>query len=144
MWRCGACARSRPQRKNSADATCSTGSTTANKDFNPEMYAKLYKELADEQDSGKSLSYRHISHDGPKAAVVNMTAETKDGPTAKHFAELAKKNNRYIIYGASEMPEGGPITENGKKKVYNSAFICSPDGAVDTYQKIHRAGAEDQ
>ena len=37
-----------------------------------------------------------------------------------------------------------PITENGKKKVYNSAFICSPDGAVDTYQKIHRAGAEDQ
>ena len=183
---------------NCADVTCSTGSTTANKDFNPEMYAKLYKELADEQDSGKSLSYRYTSHDGPKAAVVNMTAkwgdvaattkimdkyvdqaaeknvdvlvfpemalngyqyvkpdngedpmqvktaETKDGPTAKHFAELAKKNNMYIIYGASEMPEGGPITENGKKKVYNSAFICSPDGTVDTYQKIHRAGAEDQ
>lgn len=198
MWRCGACARSGPQRKNSADGTCSTGSTAANKDFNPEMYAKLYKELADEQDSGKSLSYRYTSHDGPKTAVVNMTAkwgdvaattkimdkyvdqaaeknvdvlvfpemalngyqyvkpdngedpmqvktaETKDGPTAKHFAELAKKNNRYIIYGASEMPEGGPITENGKKKVYNFAFICSLDGTVDTYQKIPRAGAEDQ
>ena len=183
---------------NTGTVKCATGSTCTNKDFNPEMYAELYDTLADEQEDGDSLSYSYTNTDGPRAAVVNMTAkwgdldatvkamdnyvqqaiakdvdilvfpemalqgyeyvepadgeqpmqvklaQSKDGDIAKHFAELAKANNMYIIYGASEMPEGGPITENGKQKVYNSAFICAPDGTVDTYQKIHRAGDEDQ
>lgn len=183
---------------NVGSVKCSTGSTCTNKDFNPEEYAQLYAELADEQESGSSLSYSYTDTDGPRSAVVNMTgkwgdinasmeimdkyveeaaekgveilvfpemalqgyqyvkpadgeqamqvklAQSKDGAVAKHYAELAKKHNMYIIYGASEMPDGGPIVENGKEKVYNSAFICAPDGTVDTYQKMHRAGSEDQ
>lgn len=62
------------------------------------------------------------------------SAETKDGKTAKHFAKIADEEDMYIIYGATET-----VVENGKvdtEHAYNSAFVCSPDGEVTTYQKI--------
>lgn len=178
--------------------TCATGSTCSNKDFNPEMYATLYKRLATKKANGASLSYSSKVTDGPKAAVVNMAgvwgdketninnmkkyveeaaaqdvdilvfpetvltgyeyqkpkdgedamqvklAELIPGPTTKKFSELAQKYDMYIIFGMTEKDKSGPIYENGVEKVYNSAAICMPDGTIDSYRKIHRAGAEDQ
>lgn len=62
------------------------------------------------------------------------SAEPLDGPTAQHFAEIADKDDMWIIYGATQT-----IEENGEvdtKHAYNSAFVCSPDGEVTAYQKI--------
>lgn len=183
---------------NCAKVSCSTGSTCRNEDFNPEMYAQLYKRLADKKKSGSSLSYTSTVEDGPVAAVVNMPgiwgdkqanvdamtayveeaaeknvdilvfpetvltgyqyikpddgndamqvklAETIPGKTTNYFSELAQKYNMYIIFGMSEKDKNGPIYENGVEKVYNSAAICMPDGTIDSYQKIHRAGSENQ
>lgn len=183
---------------NCAKVSCNTGSTCNNKDFNPEMYAQLYKRLADKKKNGSTLSYTSTVEDGPVAAVVNMPgiwgdkqanidamttyveeaaeknvdilvfpetvltgyeyikpsdgedamqvklAETIPGKTTNYFSELAQKYNMYIIFGMSEKDKNGPIYENGVEKVYNSAAICMPDGTIDSYQKIHRAGSEDQ
>lgn len=79
----------------------------------------------------------YVSSSDPESTAYKWaveSAETKDGPTAKHFAELADKDDMWIIYGATET-----IEENGKvdkNHAYNSAFVCSPDGEVTTYQKI--------
>lgn len=70
------------------------------------------------------------------------TAETIPGPSTKELSELAKKYNMYIIFGMCEKDEKGKITEDGVEKVYNSAAILYPDGKIDSYQKIHRAGLE--
>ena len=56
------------------------------------------------------------------------------GATASHFAKIADEDDMWIIYGATET-----IEKDGKvdtKHAYNSAFVCSPDGEVTTYQKI--------
>lgn len=63
-----------------------------------------------------------------KMAVEN--AEELDGPTAKHFAEIADEEDMWIIYGAPQTIEGDD------DHAYNSAFICSPEGEVTAYQKI--------
>lgn len=52
----------------------STGSTCTNQDFQVELYAQWYSELADKLDAGESLSYSNDTTDGPVAAVVNMAA----------------------------------------------------------------------
>ncbi len=191
---------------NTVALTATTGTTCSNIDFNPEMYAQLYKELADKVKSGESLSYKAVS-DGPKVATVNMTgywgnksktlakmidyieeageqgvnilvfpetvlsgygylepdqdpfyhkygvsmqvytAETIPGPSTETLSEYAKKYNMYIIFGMTEKDESGSIyddknnnTLDNAEKVYNSAAILYPDGTIDSYQKIHRAG----
>lgn len=72
------------------------------------------------------------------------TAETIPGATTNELSKYAKKYNMYIIFGMTEKDEAGTITENGVEKVYNSAAILYPDGKIDSYQKIHRAGVENQ
>ena len=57
-------------------------------------------------------------------------AESADDPTATKFAEVADAYDMWIVYGATETIEG----DSGH--AYNSAFICSPEGEVTTYQKI--------
>lgn len=72
------------------------------------------------------------------------TAETIPGQTTNELSKYAKKYNMYIIFGMTEKDEAGTITEDGVEKVYNSAAILYPDGTIDSYQKIHRAGQENQ
>ena len=50
----------------------------------------------------------------------------------------------YIIFGMSEKVDE-PIydkTDSSKIKVYNSAAILYPDGKIESYHKMHRAGYE--
>lgn len=70
------------------------------------------------------------------------TAETIPGKTTNELSKYAKKYNMYIIFGMTEKDEAGTITDNGVEKVYNSAAILYPNGKIDSYQKIHRAGLE--
>lgn len=190
---------------NSVALTAKTGSTTSNSDFNPEMYATLYKDIADAAAvSGGTIKYTPTKTEGPKVAMVNMTgywgnkkktlakmvdyieeagkqgvemivfpetvlsgygylkpekdpfyqkygvsmqvytAETIPGETTNRLTEYAKKYGMYIIFGMTEKDESGAIYENGVEKVYNSAAILYPDGTMDSYQKIHRAGSESE
>lgn len=189
---------------NSVALTATSGSTCSNSDFNPELYAKLYKEIAEADTigaAGKSVAT------GPSVSVVNMTgywgnkkktlakmveyieeagqngtdilvfpetvlsgygyvspeqdpfyekygvamqvatAETVPGESTNYLSEYAKKYDMYIIFGMTEKDEKGKIYEANKtdahaEKVYNSAAILYPDGTIDSYQKIHRAGLE--
>lgn len=72
-------------------------------------------------------------------------AETIPGPSTNIIAEYAKKYNMYIVFGMPQKMDA-PMYEALKgemvEKVYNSAAICKPDGTVDSYQKMHRAGVE--
>ncbi len=77
-------------------------------------------------------------------AMQVALAETIPGPTTNYFSEYAKKYGMYIIFGMTEK-EDEPIydmTDGGVEKVYNSAAILYPDGKIDSYQKMHRAGYE--
>lgn len=56
-------------------------------------------------------------------------AESKNGDAVKYFYELASKYDMYIIYGAPETVEGDAT------HAYDSAFVITPDGYVDSYQK---------
>lgn len=58
-------------------------------------------------------------------------AEGPDGPVAASMARLAADLGAWIVYGATEPVPGDA------DHAYNSAFACSPDGTVSTYQKIH-------
>lgn len=190
---------------NSVALTAKTGTTTSNKDFNPEMYASLYKDIADAATvSGGTIKYSPTKTEGPKVAMVNMTgywgnkkktlakmidyieeagkqdvdmivfpetvlngygylepekdpfyqkygvsmqvytAETIPGATTNTLSEYAQKYGMYIIFGMTEKDESGAIYENGVEKVYNAAAILYPDGTMDSYQKIHRAGMESE
>lgn len=62
-------------------------------------------------------------------AVVDV-AEPIDGEYALKLADLARQNEMYIVFGTSEPVEGDDA------HAYNSAFVCSPDGVVETYRKI--------
>lgn len=179
-------------------STCKVSS-----DFHPDYYAQWYKELADMQAQGETLSYSSDVTDGPVAAVVNMAAkwgdkeanldtmigyieeaaaegveilvfpetvltgyscedpatdgiegdqymqvalaETIPGPSSNLISQYAQKYNMYIIFGMTEKTDTPMYEElNGEmvEKVYNSAAICKPDGTIDSYQKMHRAGVE--
>lgn len=80
------------------------------------------------------------------------TAETIPGASTNELSELAQAYDMYIIFGMTEKDEKGKIydekdngTLEGKvEKVYNSAAILYPDGKIDSYQKIHRAGLENR
>lgn len=56
-------------------------------------------------------------------------AETKTGETAKFFSDIAEKYNMYIVYGAPE------VVANDPAHAYDSAFVVTPDGYVDSYRK---------
>ncbi len=60
--------------------------------------------------------------------MVSM-AESVDGESATVFAELADEYDMYIAYGA-------PETSDDATKAYNSLFVCTPDGDVESYQAI--------
>lgn len=55
-------------------------------------------------------------------------AQTTSGSTATTFSALAQELDMWIIYGATET--------YSSTQAYNAAFICSPDGSVETYRKI--------
>ncbi|WP_409967631.1 nitrilase-related carbon-nitrogen hydrolase [Bengtsoniella intestinalis] len=55
-------------------------------------------------------------------------AETTAGTTATTFSALAQELDLWIIYGGTET--------YSSTQAYNAAFICSPDGSVETYRKI--------
>lgn len=55
-------------------------------------------------------------------------AESVDGPTAATFSALAQQYDMWIVYGATETAPGN--------QAYNAAFVCGPDGSVETYRKI--------
>ena len=82
----------------------------------PEMCVTGYASSSDPE----SVEYR---------TAISL-AETSDGPTATTFAEVADAYDMWIVYGATETIEGD------SEHAYNSAFICSPEGEVTTYQKI--------
>ncbi|MBQ8325929.1 MAG: hypothetical protein IJX86_02560 [Lachnospiraceae bacterium] len=64
-------------------------------------------------------------------------AITRDGYYAGVISEKAKEYNMYIIFGASEViPEAE--RKSNQDKAYNSAFVCTPDGSVTSYRKIHQ------
>ena len=75
--------------------------------------------------------------------VKGADGDTTRGESVQRMAQLAKEYGMYIVFGLAEMPDGGPIVEDGVKKVYNSAAICFPDGHTESYQKMHRAGMEE-
>lgn len=77
-------------------------------------------------------------------AMQVALAETIPGPTTNYFSKYAEEYGMYIIFGMTEK-EDEPIydmTDEGIEKVYNSAAIIYPDGTIDSYQKMHRAGSE--
>ncbi|MDD6988551.1 nitrilase-related carbon-nitrogen hydrolase [Ruminococcus sp.] len=77
-------------------------------------------------------------------AMQVALAETIPGPTTNYFSQYAQQYGMYIIFGMTEK-EDEPIydmTDGGTEKVYNSAAILYPDGTIDSYQKMHRAGNE--
>lgn len=77
-------------------------------------------------------------------AMQVALAETVPGPTTNYLSEYAEKYGMYIILGMTEK-EDEPIydmTDGGVEKVYNSAAILYPDGKIESYQKMHRAGNE--
>jgi predicted amidohydrolase len=89
----------------------------------------------------------YASSSNPNSEIYQWaieSAETKDGPTAAHFADLADDYDMWIVYGATEVvPDGAPIpfsfnggVDDGYDHAYNSIFACSPTGEVTTYQKI--------
>ena len=68
---------------------------------------------------------------GSKAYKMLLSnAETAKGKTAKSIAALSSLYDMWIIYGAPEKVNGD------KTHAYNAAFICSPEGNVQTYRKI--------
>lgn len=79
-------------------------------------------------------------------AMQIALAETIPGPTTNYFSEYAKQYGMYIIFGMTEK-EDEPIydkTDKSKQKVYNSAAILYPDGKIESYKKMHRAGYESE
>lgn len=74
-------------------------------------------------------------------AMQVALAETVPGPTTNKLSKYAKEYGMYIIFGMTEK-EDEPIYDDGVEKVYNSAAILYPDGTIDSYQKMHRAGYE--
>lgn len=79
-------------------------------------------------------------------AMQIALAETIPGSTTNYFSEYAQQYGMYIIFGMSEK-EDEPIydkTDSSKIKVYNSAAVLFPDGKIESYRKMHRAGYEDE
>ena len=74
-------------------------------------------------------------------AMQAALAETVPGPTTSLLSEYAKQYGMYIIFGMTQKTDE-PIYDEGVEKVYNSAAVLYPDGKIEAYQKMHRAGSE--
>ncbi|ONI44007.1 hypothetical protein AN641_08470 [Candidatus Epulonipiscioides gigas] len=70
-------------------------------------------------------------------------AETIPGATTNYISELSKKYGMYIVLGMTEK-EVEPIYEDSTEKVYNSAAIMYPNGKIESFRKMHRAGSESE
>lgn len=100
---------------------------------------KAYLAQADEQDADIVLFPEmcitgYVSTDdlsSPEAKMAVDNAESADGPVATEVSQLAQKYDMWVVYGNTELISGD------ESHAYNSAFACSPDGVVSTYQKIH-------
>lgn len=56
-------------------------------------------------------------------------AEPVPGPSSLALAEVAKKNDIYIVYGLAERGEDGTV--------YNAAAAVGPEGVIGSYRKMH-------
>ena len=81
----------------------------------PEMALTGYA-YADEEDAANG-----------QAAVD--AAEPIDGPYAARIADLAVAHDMYVIFGTAE-----PVGDGAH--AYNAAFVCAPDGSIQSYRKI--------
>lgn len=68
--------------------------------------------------------------EGSDTVMPVELAESKTGESAAYLSDLAEEYGMYIIYGATETVEGD------SEHAYNSAFVCTPDGCVDSYQAM--------
>ena len=70
----------------------------------------------------------------PSAETMQaQLAEPVPGPAAQKVAELAWKNQLYVLFG---MPE------RVGAKVYNTLAVCTPEGKSIAYRKLHLALSE--
>lgn len=71
-----------------------------------------------------ATGYQFVSIDETRV----LAEEVPDGPTLVAMAELACKNNFYLVGGFAEK-EG--------ERLYNSAFLIGPEGLIGVYRKSH-------
>lgn len=60
-------------------------------------------------------------------------AEALDGPTVLSIAALSKEHEIHVIFG---------MTERAGAVLYNTAVLCSPNGQLRGFRKVHRGGSE--
>ena len=63
-----------------------------------------------------------------KTELKSLAEKVKGGFTTTEMKNIAKKNNRNIIFG---------IAEKSGSKIYNSSVYVSSKGKIEVYQKIH-------
>lgn len=101
---------------------------SGNKSTNIASMSKII-EQADEQGTD-IIVFPEMSVTGYSKEIPVALAESKTGSTAAYFSDLAEKYDMYIVYGAPETVPGDST------HAYDSAFVCTPDGKVDSYQKM--------
>ena len=81
------------------------------------------------------LGYDYYLDDGVSFEDKYASADTVQSADTCQLRDLAQQLGIYLIYGAAEQKEG---------KLWNSAYILSPGGQADTYQKLHPFGPENR
>lgn len=66
-----------------------------------------------------------------------QATETIQGHSCNVLSQVAKENDIYIVFGASEKKDSSDT-------LYNSAIAIGPDGVIGAYQKIHPFDAENK
>ena len=67
---------------------------------------------------------------GPHSRKIAL-AEPPDGPTHRHFGELAKELGIHLLLGSGAEPAD-------EKRCYNTSMLFGPDGGlIATYRKMH-------
>lgn len=80
--------------------------------------------------------YRDSKLNAEDVSMLVQQSDTIPGATSERFAELAKANNMYIIYGDTETISGDD------QHAYNTAVIVGPNGYIGKYRKIHPVEGE--
>lgn len=106
---------------------------------------KDYIEIAGAQGSNlvifpeMALTGYDVEVDTPKDQLMQIReAETIPGPSSLEIAKIAQETNAYVVFGMPERDKENP------QIVYNSVAIISPDGSIDSYQKMHCFGDENK
>jgi predicted amidohydrolase len=60
--------------------------------------------------------------------LEKVAEEIKTSKTVEMFRELSQKNETSYVVG---------FAEKERKKIFNSAFLCNPDGELSVYRKTH-------